>query len=101
MVYRAHETATACPVSVAGAGLAAGEQVPHPESFVAEATFKTMLRNANVRDVRLGCRLLSASAPRRALPVVGVIDMENREGEVYTPQSAAEQMEKESSKYLL
>ena len=41
----------------------------------------------------VGCRLLSASAPRRALPVVGVIDMENREGEVYTPQSAAEQIE--------
>ena len=30
----------------------------------------------------VGCRLLSASALRRALPVVGVIDMENREGEV-------------------
>ena len=37
-----------------------GKQVTHPESFVAESSFYTMLRNANVHTVKLDCRLLSA-----------------------------------------
>lgn len=36
-------------------------EVPHPESFVAEASFYTMLRMANVETVKLDCRLLSAA----------------------------------------
>jgi hypothetical protein len=35
-------------------------QVAHPESFVAEASFYTMLAEANVTQVKLNCRLLSA-----------------------------------------
>lgn len=38
------------------------KQVPHPESFVANNTFYTMLEAANVEDIRLNCRLLSANA---------------------------------------
>lgn len=36
------------------------KEVPHPESFVAEASFNTMLAAANV-SVQLDCRLLSAT----------------------------------------
>jgi flavin-dependent dehydrogenase len=39
-----------------------GTQVPHPESFVAEATFHKMLAVAKVATVKLGCRLTSAAA---------------------------------------
>ena len=41
-------------------GLPQGEEVPHPESFVAEATFYKMLAAAKVTHVKLDCRLLSA-----------------------------------------
>jgi len=37
-------------------------EVPHPESFVAAASFGTMLANAGVKTVKLDCRLLSAAA---------------------------------------
>ena len=37
-------------------------EVPHPESFVAEASFMKMLRDANVKTVKLDCRLLAATA---------------------------------------
>ena len=36
-------------------------QVSHPESFVAEASFNKMLADANVKTVKLDCRLLSAT----------------------------------------
>ena len=36
-------------------------EVPHPESFVAAASFSSMLAAANVAAVKLDCRLLSAS----------------------------------------
>jgi len=36
-------------------------EVPHPESFVAAASFYSMLASANVTTVKLGCRLLSAT----------------------------------------
>jgi ribulose 1,5-bisphosphate synthetase/thiazole synthase len=36
-------------------------QVAHPESFVAEQSFHTMLREAGVARVRMDCRLLSAA----------------------------------------
>jgi len=41
-------------------------EVAHPESFVAEASFNTMLANANVKTVKLDCRLLSAEAEKIA-----------------------------------
>eukprot|EP00656_Telonema_subtile_P054944 TRINITY_DN8337_c0_g1_i1.p1 TRINITY_DN8337_c0_g1~~TRINITY_DN8337_c0_g1_i1.p1 ORF type:complete len:566 (-),score=115.80 TRINITY_DN8337_c0_g1_i1:77-1774(-) len=37
-------------------------EVPHPESFVAEASFNALLKAANVTSVNLDCRLLSAAA---------------------------------------
>ena len=37
-------------------------EVPHPESFVAEASFHAMLADANVTAVKLDCRLLSAAS---------------------------------------
>lgn len=37
-------------------------EVPHPESFVSESSFNAMLSDANVKDIRLGCRLLSATS---------------------------------------
>ncbi len=36
-------------------------EVPHPESFVAEASFYTMLADAKVKKVATDCRLLSAT----------------------------------------
>ena len=42
-------------------GLPYGEQVSHPESFVANATFYSMLHDANVDTIKLDCRLLSAA----------------------------------------
>ena len=42
----------------------AGKQVTHPESFVAESSFYTMLRDANVHTVKLDCRLLSAKTAK-------------------------------------
>ena len=41
-------------------------EVPHPESFVAEASFQTMLAKASVTKVELDCRLLSATASKPA-----------------------------------
>lgn len=38
-----------------------GRQVPHPESFVSEASFYSMLQNANVKTIQTDCRLLSAA----------------------------------------
>eukprot|EP00039_Didymoeca_costata_P000628 m.46563 g.46563 ORF g.46563 m.46563 type:complete len:674 (+) comp10386_c0_seq2:163-2184(+) len=36
-------------------------QVAHPESFVAEASFRTMLANANVKTISLDCRVTGAT----------------------------------------
>ena len=36
-------------------------QVSHPESFVAEASFRTMLGDANVHTIKVGCPLTSAT----------------------------------------
>lgn len=47
-------------------GLPAGEEVPHPESFVAEATFYRMLAAAQVTTIKLDCRLLSAKRAKMA-----------------------------------
>jgi hypothetical protein len=41
-------------------------EVPHPESFVAAASFMTLLADANVTHVKLDCRLLSATAASSA-----------------------------------
>jgi hypothetical protein len=41
-------------------GLSPGVQCPHPESFVAESSFYTMLHKAGVHTIELNCRLLSA-----------------------------------------
>jgi hypothetical protein len=41
-------------------------EVPHPESFVAAASFATLLADANVTHVKLDCRLLSATAASSA-----------------------------------
>jgi hypothetical protein len=49
--------------------LSAGTQVPHPESFVAAASFDAMLASANV-SVSLSCRLLSV-ATAGAVPGAG------------------------------
>eukprot|EP00937_MAST-01D_sp_MAST-1D-sp2_P006902 g6902.t1 len=38
-----------------------GRPVTHPESFVSEAAFNTMLSQASVHTVKLDCRLLSAA----------------------------------------
>ena len=45
-------------------GLPAGQIVSHPESFVSEASFNTMLADAGVKTVKLDCRLLSATAQK-------------------------------------
>ena len=37
------------------------KEVPHAESFVSEASFYAMLRDANVTTVKTDCRLLSAA----------------------------------------
>lgn len=42
-------------------------EVPHPESFVSEASFYTMLKNANVTDVRVDCRMLSARSETKTI----------------------------------
>jgi len=39
-------------------------EVPHPESFVAEASFYAMLAGANVTSINLGCHVLSATTLR-------------------------------------
>lgn len=36
-------------------------EVPHPESFVAEASFYKMLANANVKTIKLDCRVVGAT----------------------------------------
>mgnify|MGYP000875904871 CR=1 FL=1 len=36
-------------------------EVPHPESFVANATFYEMLEEANVKEIHLDCRLLAVN----------------------------------------
>jgi hypothetical protein len=41
-------------------------EVPHPESFVAEATFKTMLADAGVPPAKVDCRVLSATTSKVA-----------------------------------
>ena len=51
-------------------GLAAGAEVAHPESFVSEASFNTML--AHVSTVRLACRLLAAAASADGASVASV-----------------------------
>jgi hypothetical protein len=37
-------------------------QVSHPESFVAEASFRAMLAEANVHTIKTDCRVLSATS---------------------------------------
>eukprot|EP00051_Salpingoeca_urceolata_P031355 m.11319 g.11319 ORF g.11319 m.11319 type:complete len:647 (-) comp3972_c0_seq1:78-2018(-) len=41
-------------------------EVPHPESFVAAASFVTMLQDAGVKTVKLDCRVTSASVAAEA-----------------------------------
>ena len=45
-----------------GAAYGLTTEVPHPESFVAAASFSAMLADAGVKTVKLDCRLLSAAA---------------------------------------
>ena len=47
-------------------------EVPHPESFVAERTFYTMLEAANVTEIHLDCRLLSANTSKSVVRSVQV-----------------------------
>lgn len=48
------------------------KEVPHPESFVANRTFYTMLEAANVTDVRLNCRLLTANTTASGSAVASI-----------------------------
>ena len=43
------------------------KQVPHPESFVANASFYTMLTEANVQHIQLNCHLVSAQSTHSAI----------------------------------
>ena len=40
------------------------KEVPHPESFVAEASFYAMLKDAGVETVKVDCRALSATTTK-------------------------------------
>eukprot|EP01079_Euglenida_sp_SAG-EU17-18_P002221 gene2221-490_t len=48
-------------------------EVPHPESFVAEASFFKMLAGAGVTDVQVGCRLTSAATAGASIASITVM----------------------------
>ena len=53
-------------------GTSTKKQVPHPESFVANATFYSMLTKANVSSINLDCRLLSVATKATAISSITV-----------------------------
>ena len=58
-----------------GAHYGLATEVPHPESFVAEASFRTMLAAAGVSVVKTDCRLLSATSVGSAPSRVGTLSL--------------------------
>ena len=58
-----------------GAHYGLATEVPHPESFVAEASFRTMLAAAGVSVVKTDCRLLAATSVGSAPSRVGTLSL--------------------------